>query len=122
MTAKALVLMIDHSRILPDIILADIGESGSDTHLVFVEVVASDGPMNEARRDALRQYVLDAGFPEDQCFYGTAFDDRASQAFRKCVSELAWGTFAWFRSEPERLIWFYSKPFMMGKENATPQE
>lgn len=110
-TAKALGLDIDQSKILPDIILANVGDTGEDTHLVFVEVVASDGPMSQARRDALAQYVLAAGFPEDQCLFGTAFEDRADSAFKKCLPELAWGTFVWFRSEPGCLVWFYSEPF-----------
>lgn len=110
-TAKALGLQIDQSKILPDIILADVGDSGDDTHLIFLEVVASDGPMNQARRDALSQYILEAEFPQKQCLFGTGFEDRSSPAFKKCLPELAWGTFVWFRSEPERLIWLHDEPF-----------
>lgn len=110
-TAKALGLDIDQSKVLPDIILANVGDTGEDTHLVFVEVVASDGPMNQARRDALLQYIMQAGFPEDQCRFGTAFEDRADSAFKKCLPELAWGTFVWFRSEPDCLLWLYDEPF-----------
>lgn len=109
--AKALGLEIDQSKVLPDIILANVGDSGEDTHLVFVEVVASDGPMNQARRDALLQYIMQAGFPEEQCLFGTAFEDRADSAFKKCLPELAWGTFVWFRSEPDCLLWLYEEPF-----------
>lgn len=109
--ATALGLKIDQSKILPDIILASVGRSGEDTHLVFVEVVASDGPMNQARRDALLQYIAQAGFPESQCLFGTAFEDRADSSFKKCLPELAWGTFAWFRSEPDCLVWLYGEPF-----------
>lgn len=110
-TAQALGLDIDQSKVLPDIILANVGDTGKDTQLVFVEVVASDGPMNQARRDALLQYITQAGFPEDQCLFGTAFEDRAGGAFKKCLPELAWGTFVWFRSEPECLMWLYDEPF-----------
>lgn len=110
-TAKALGLDIDQRKVLPDIILANVGDSGDDTHLVFVEVVASDGPMNQARRDALLDYILKSGFPEKQCLFGTAFEDRADSAFKKCLPELAWGTFVWFRSEPDSLIWLYDEPF-----------
>lgn len=112
-TAKALGLDIDQSKVLPDIILANIGESGDDTHLIFVEVVASDGPMTLTRRDALLSYVTQAGFPEKQCLFGTAFEDRADSAFRKCLPELAWGTFVWFRSEPECLMWLYEEPIII---------
>jgi len=110
-TAKALGLDIDQSKVLPDIILSNVGDTGEDTHLVFVEVVASDGPMNQARRDALLQYIMQSGFPDSQCLFGTAFEDRADSAFKKCLPELAWGTFAWFRSEPDCLVWLYDEPF-----------
>lgn len=110
-TAKALGLKIDQGKVLPDIILVQVGDSGDDTHLVFVEVVASDGPMNQNRMDALLEYVKASGFPEDQCHFGTAFEDRADGAFKKCLPQLAWGTFAWFRSEPERLMWLADEPF-----------
>ena len=110
-TAKALGLNIDQSKVLPDIILANVGNTGKDTYLIFLEVVASDGPMNQARRDALLQYIMQSGFPDSQCLFGTAFDDRANRAFKKCLPELAWGTFVWFRSEPDCLVWFYGEPF-----------
>lgn len=110
-TAKALGLDIDQAKVLPDIILASVGSSGEDTFLVFVEVVASDGPMSQSRREALSAYVAKSGFPIDQVYFGTAFEDRADSAFKKCLPQLAWGTFIWFRSEPERLMWLYEEPF-----------
>lgn len=107
-TAKALGLTIDPSKILPDIILANVGDSGAETHLIFIEVVASDGPMTQARMEVFLEIVRAAKFPEDQCIFGTAFEDRADGAFKKCLPQLAWGTFAWFRSEPECLVQFLS--------------
>lgn len=110
-TAKALGLKIDQAKVLPDIILVNIGATGLDTNLIFIEVVASDGPMTQNRKDALLAYVRESKFPEDQCIFGTAFEDRADGAFRKALPTLAWGTFAWFRSEPERLMWLADEPF-----------
>ena len=92
--AKALGLDIDQSKILPDIILVNIGENGNEMRLIFIEVVASDGPMNQARKDALLEYVRKSEFPVDQCIFGTAFEDRADGAFKKALPTLAWGTFA----------------------------
>ncbi|RQY30734.1 restriction endonuclease [Burkholderia stagnalis] len=109
--AKAIGLRIDASKTLPDIILANIGETGEDTALIFIEVVASDGPMTLARKEALLSYVRKSNFPESQCFFGTAFEDRAHRAFKKALPTLAWGSFTWFRSEPERLMWLSEKPF-----------
>lgn len=111
LVARAIGLQIDQAKVLPDVILANIGNTGLDTHLIFVEVVASDGPMTTARKSALLDYVRKAGFPESQCHFGTAFEDRADTAFRKCFPTLAWGSFVWFRSEPERLMWLVDSPF-----------
>ena len=110
-TAIALGLKIDKAKVLPDIILVNIGETGDDTSLVFIEVVATDGPMTRARKELLLEYVRAAGFPEDQCYFGTAFEDRAEGAFKKCLPILGWGTFAWFRTEPDKIVRFIDAPF-----------
>ena len=108
--AKALGLNIDKAKVLPDIILANIGETGADTYLIFIEVVASDGPMSQNRKDALLEYVKASSFPPEQCYFGTAFEDRAHDACRKAWPQLAWGTFAWFRAEPLRMMVLSDSP------------
>lgn len=113
--AKALGLNIDQAKVLPDIILVNIGESGDDMRLIFIEVVATDGPMSQSRKDALLEYVRNSAFPVEQCIFGTAFEDRADSAFKKALPTLAWGTFAWFRSEPERLLWLADQPYNLTK-------
>jgi len=45
-----------------------------------------------------------AGFPRGQVAFLTAYQDRESVGFRKTASALAWGSFAWFVSEPDCLI------------------
>lgn len=100
--AKALGINIKADKFLPDMILVDIG---SKTPLfVFVEVVASDGPVTEKRREALLKLVTDAGFESSQATFLTAYEDREKQAFRKTFSSLAWQSFAWCMSEPDKLI------------------
>ncbi|SPA17225.1 BsuBIPstI restriction endonuclease domain protein (fragment) [Cupriavidus taiwanensis] len=111
--AKAFGLDIDQSKVLPDIIMVDLGESGDTTHLIFIEVVSSDGAMSLMRRDALLEYVRKSGFPESQVLFGTAFNDRANPGYTKCVKSLAWGTFVWFRSEPDCLMWLHDEPFVL---------
>ena len=74
--------------------------------LVFVEVVATDGAVTVQRKAALAQVASDAGFRPENVYFVTAFADRSASAFRKLVSEIAWGTFAWFMSEPEKLLAF----------------
>ncbi len=120
-TAQALGLNIDAATVLPDVILANIGVGGHDTTLIFIEVVASDGPMNEARKAQLTDYVKASGFPLEQCYFGTAFEDRTDSAFRKTMAQLAWGSFAWFRAEPERLVVMFDRPFDLGKLSQVPK-
>ena len=110
-TARALGLHIDAATVLPDIILANVGVTGDDTALIFIEVVATDGPMTEARKDQLLDYVRGSSFPAKQCHFGTAFADRADPAFRKSLAQLGWGTFAWFASEPDGLVVLSDAPF-----------
>ena len=71
--------------------------------LVFVEVVATAGPVSEARQEALMGIATEAGFSESQVAFLTAYADRDDAAFKASVSELAWRSFAWFMSEPDQL-------------------
>ena len=72
--------------------------------LVFVEVVATSGPVNQSRLTALMTIATEAGFTEEQVAFLTAYSDRDDPAFKGSVSELAWGSFAWFMSEPEHIV------------------
>ena len=66
--AKAIGLAIDPGRNLPDLILVDIGPK--NPLLVFVEVVATDGSVNETRRVALMGIANKAG---GHCRGGSGF-------------------------------------------------
>lgn len=100
--AREIGLTIRPDRNLPDLILADLGPD--DPLLVFVEVVATAGPVNEARQIALMAITTEAGFCEDRVAFVTAYADRDDAAFRGSVSKLAWGSFAWFMSEPDHIV------------------
>jgi BsuBI/PstI restriction endonuclease domain/BsuBI/PstI restriction endonuclease HTH domain len=104
--ANALGLKIDVTKALPDIILVDLGADagGNDMLVVFTEVVASDGPINRERKVALTAMALDAGFDERHLAFLTAYLDRSGQPFRKSISELAWGSYAWCASEPDHIV------------------
>ncbi len=106
--AQTLGLVIDAKKNLPDIILVDMGtnEDGDDFLVVFVEVVASDGPINKIRKNALMQIALDAKFNPKNLAFLSAYKDRSDSVFRKNISELAWGSYAWFMSEPEFIMAF----------------
>lgn len=104
--ANSLGLKIDQSKALPDIILVDLGEdaAGADMIVIFIEIVASDGPIDRARKAVLTSLALEAGFSEAHLAFLTAFHDRGKAPFKKSVSELAWGSYAWCASEPEHII------------------
>lgn len=100
--AEHLGLAIDAEKNLPDVILVDTGSN--DTLFVFVEVVASDGPVNEDRRKALLSMVEAAGYQSRHAAFVTAYLDREGAAFRKTFSSVAWQTFAWCLTEPDKII------------------
>jgi len=103
---RALQLKIDSSKALPDIILVDLGSDpdGSEMIVLFVEVVATDGPINRERQIVLTQLAREAGFEEQHLAFLTAFSDRASPSFRKSITDLAWNSYAWCASEPDNII------------------
>jgi hypothetical protein len=107
--AAHLKLKIAADRNLPDIILVDLGDGMAGlVLLVFIEVVATDGPITPQRQEALLKIATDAGFPAKRVVFVTAYLDRSHSAFKKTVSELAWSSFAWFAAEPEHLIVLYN--------------
>ena len=102
--ARSIGLAIQADKNLPDTILVDLGP----VHplLVFVEVVATDGPISQRRKEALEELVAEAGFPAEHVAFVTAYLDRSAGPFKKTVDSLAWGSYAWFAAEPDRLMVF----------------
>ena len=100
--AQDIGLTIQPDRNLPDLVLADIGPARP--LLVFVEVVATAGPITDARRAALMAVAAEAGFRDGQVAFLTAYPDRDDAAFKRSVSELAWRSFARFASEPDHIV------------------
>lgn len=109
--AKAIGLNIAVDRHLPDVVLVDLGPA--HPLLVFVEVVATDGPVNDVKKAALLQLATEAGFPDEHVAFVTAYLDRSVQPFKKTVDSLAWGTYAWFASEPDHLVVFTAEPIAL---------
>lgn len=102
--ASELGLRIESDRVLPDTILVDLAPA--EPLVVFVEAVATDGPVTAARREALLELLTAGGFKPEQAAFVSAFEDRDTAAFRKAVADLAWGSFAWCLSEPDHVIAF----------------
>jgi hypothetical protein len=100
--AKSIGLVIKTDKNLPDTILVDLGPE--HPRLIFVEVVATDGPINERRKQSLEKIAAEAGFAIEHIAFVTAFLDRSAAPFKKVVDSLAWGSYAWFVAEPHALI------------------
>ncbi|XBT44330.1 BsuBI/PstI family type II restriction endonuclease [Pseudomonas viridiflava] len=100
--ASTIGLDIEAQKNLPDLILVDLGPT--DPLIVFVEVVATDGAVTARRQDALFELTDKGGFKRSQVAFVTAYADRESAGFKKTVTGLAWGSFAWFMSEPDKIF------------------
>jgi hypothetical protein len=95
-------LRIEAGGNLPDILLVDLGPR--EPLLVFVETVATDGAVTAERKEALLRIATMAGYRPQHVAFVTAYRDRGSSGFKKTVSRLAWGSFAWFATEPDHLL------------------
>jgi len=73
--------------------------------LVFVECVATTGEITEGRRKKLAAMATNAGYGVSDCAFVTVFHDRVKSRFKTCSTSLAWGSFVWFETEPEQLIY-----------------
>ncbi len=88
---------------LPDVVLL----CEAERCLVIVEVVASSGPISEARLVQFRPLVqapLALGY---QVRYVTVFASR--RVFRRFVEDIAWGTEVWIAHEADQVVCFGAK-------------
>jgi hypothetical protein len=95
-------LSIEQQTLLPDCLIADLDEQNPG--LWFVEVVASDGPVTDERKQRLLEWAAPAGMRVDQCFFVTAFLSRTAAVARTNLSRLAVGSYAWFADEPDSVL------------------
>jgi hypothetical protein len=106
-------LKIDRAKLLPDIILFDL-EPGREL-IVFVEVVATDGPVSESRKQALLEIAKDAQVPPERIAFLTAYRDRDEPAFKKTFGSVAWNTLIWFMAEPEHVVMLRERPALANR-------
>lgn len=100
--ARAIGFHLNVSGTLPDVVLVDL--DAEPPLLVFVECVASDGSVTERRKQDLEHLALINGFRPSGCAFVTAFRDRSESVFSRMASSLAWGSFAWFATEPDSIL------------------
>jgi hypothetical protein len=95
-------LHLSKLKLLPDCLLIDTTHNAGS--LWFVEIVATDGPINETRKAALLSWAVSAGVEEAQCRFLTAFESRTASPAKKALSVLARGSYAWYADEPGYLL------------------
>jgi hypothetical protein len=104
----ALQIRLDAAELLPDVVLVDLAPPGrlGKVLIVFVEVVASDGPVTAQRQRALLDLLAASprSYQAEDAAFVTAYSDRGGDPARRTVPSLAWRSFAWFVSEPDRLV------------------
>jgi hypothetical protein len=99
---RAIGLTVDQQQLLPDCLVADLDEQHQA--LWFIEVVATDGPITEARKTALLAWAAPAGVSRDQCRFVTIFASRTSSEAKKCLPRIALGSSSWYSDEPDSLL------------------
>ncbi len=109
--AVSLGMRIQRDRNLPDIIMADIG--AREPLVVFIEVVVTDGAITRTRLESLLTLAGQGGFKKERIAFVTAFEDRSASAYRRLSSDLAWGSYAWFSTEPEQVVYFAESTFRL---------
>lgn len=95
-------ITINVSDLLPDAILIDIGPTPAV--LWFVEAVATDGPIDDARRDALTAWAASQGFSQERLRFLTAFTSRSSAPIKRRLKDIAANSYVWFADEPSRVL------------------
>lgn len=106
--SEAIGLQLRPDRLLPDVVLFDL--RSQKELLVFVEIVASDGPVSTSRKSALLEMALEAGIPSAQIAFVTAYRDRNDTAFKRTLDVVAWNTLIWFMSEPDQIVILRDRP------------
>jgi len=103
-TLDAVGLNINVSLLLCDAMIVDLATRPATFWMV--EAVASDGPIDEDRKQDFLQWAEDHHIPTGACRFLTAFTSRHSAAARKRLKDLAVDTYAWYADEPDReLAW-----------------
>lgn len=103
---QAIGFHVDVGTVLPDLILVELGTQ--TPKIVFVECVASDGPINDRRKQELLDFADQAGYKAEDCALVTVFRDRSDAVSRKLAPSIAWGTFVWHVSEPHNIMYLHS--------------
>lgn len=95
---------IDVGNLLPDALIVDIGVSPA--RFWIIEAVATDGPINDVRKQQLLAWAKEQRIEPTSCSFLTAFASRNAAPVKRRLKDLAAGTYAWFLDEPDfELYW-----------------
>ena len=109
---------INQSQLLPDLVLADLGRD--PILLIFVEVVATDGPITEARKAQFLELTDNAGYEREEVVFLSAFRKRNAAPLKRRLDGLAVDSAVWCMAEPDLIIWLGEKvncPFSRFPDN-----
>lgn len=108
---KTFNLKFNAAKVLPDILLVDLAPPGREERpiFVFVEVVATDGPVDEQRKEELLKIITDQGYEPTDALFVTAFAERPHKGAVRCMRDIAWDSFVWFMNEPNSIIQFHAE-------------
>jgi hypothetical protein len=98
----SLGLDVAHQTLLPDCLMFDLDPTRPEVW--FIEIVASDGPITDARKADLVTWADTNGLSPDMCRFLTAFSSRTASTSKRDLPRLASGTLAWFADEPDHVL------------------
>ena len=87
---------------LPDLIQKDLQRAAP--HLQFVDFVATAGVANVARQAVLMETAAAAGIGKARMAFLATATERDDVAYKSCVVEMTWRSFAWFMSESVHIV------------------
>ncbi|QQW36889.1 BsuBI/PstI family type II restriction endonuclease [Mycobacterium marinum] len=97
-------ISINVSSVLPDAIIVDVGVTPATFWIV--EAVATDGEINETRKENLTAWAVEQYIAPEQLQFLSAFASRNAPTIRRRLKDIASGTFCWFLDEPgNELSW-----------------
>lgn len=97
-------ITIDAANLLPDLLIADA--DAEPVEIWVIEIVHSDGEINETRKRELIAWAAQYNIAANQMRFLTAFSSRASGPARKRLKDLASDTYAWYADEPDQELYF----------------
>jgi len=104
----AVGITLNVSTLLPDALIVHVGTT--PPAFWIVEAVATDGPIDEDRRQAFLRWAKDQHIPPGSCRFLSAFRSRNSDSARRRLKDLAVGTYAWYEDEPGHELAWYEIP------------